>query len=97
MAATDAPVSLGHTHCIYNHREIAMQTKVQKWGNSIALRIPKAFTEETRIVPNTAVELTPLSYNGQLIFASQAAQRSPGTAATNRPCLTSLAGNRGLA
>ena len=43
-----------------------MQTKVQKWGNSIALRIPKAFAEELRIVPNTAVELT--LTNGSLII-----------------------------
>jgi len=35
-----------------------MQTKVQKWGNSLALRIPKAFAEEMHIAPNTAVELT---------------------------------------
>lgn len=35
-----------------------MQTKVQKWGNSIALRIPKAFAEEMHMLPNTAVELT---------------------------------------
>ncbi len=35
-----------------------MRTKVQKWGNSIALRIPKAFAEEMRIAPNMAVELT---------------------------------------
>ena len=35
-----------------------MQTKVQKWGNSIALRIPKSFADEMQIMPNTAVELT---------------------------------------
>jgi antitoxin MazE len=43
-----------------------MQTKVQKWGNSIALRIPKAFAEEMCIAPNTAVELT--LTNGSLVI-----------------------------
>jgi antitoxin MazE len=43
-----------------------MQTKVQKWGNSIAVRIPKAFAEEMRIAPNTAVELT--LTNGSLVI-----------------------------
>ncbi len=34
-----------------------MLTKVQKWGNSIALRIPKAFADEMKITPESAVEL----------------------------------------
>lgn len=43
-----------------------MKTKVQKWGNSIAVRIPKAFADEMRIAPNTAVELT--ITNGSLLI-----------------------------
>lgn len=35
-----------------------MLTKVQKWGNSMALRIPKAFADEMQITTETAVELT---------------------------------------
>ncbi len=35
-----------------------MLTKVQKWGNSIALRIPKRFADEIHITADTAVELT---------------------------------------
>jgi antitoxin MazE len=35
-----------------------MLTRVQKWGNSIALRIPKAFAEEMRIAPDSPVELS---------------------------------------
>jgi len=34
-----------------------MKTKVQLWGNSLALRIPKAFAEETHMHAGTAVEL----------------------------------------
>ncbi len=35
-----------------------MLTKVQKWGNSVALRIPKAFVEEMRMTVDTAVEMS---------------------------------------
>ena len=35
-----------------------MLTKVQKWGNSIALRIPKAFADEMQIAAETAVEIS---------------------------------------
>lgn len=34
-----------------------MRTKVQMWGNSLALRIPKAFAAETALVPDSEVEL----------------------------------------
>ena len=32
-----------------------MLLKVQKWGNSLALRIPKAFADETRLKPGSKV------------------------------------------
>ncbi len=35
-----------------------MNTRVQKWGNSLALRIPKAFAEEVGLRADTAVELS---------------------------------------
>ncbi len=35
-----------------------METKVQKWGNSLALRIPKAFAEETHITQDMTVNLS---------------------------------------
>lgn len=35
-----------------------MQSKVQKWGNSLALRIPKSFASEIGLAEETAVELT---------------------------------------
>lgn len=34
-----------------------MQTKIQKWGNSLALRIPKAFAEEVGLAEDTPVEI----------------------------------------
>lgn len=35
-----------------------MQTKIQKWGNSLAVRIPKAFLKEARVACGTSVDLT---------------------------------------
>lgn len=44
-----------------------MKAQVQKWGNSLAVRIPKAFADEVGLAANTAVELT--ISEGQLIVA----------------------------
>jgi antitoxin MazE len=35
-----------------------MQTKIQKWGNSLAVRIPKAFVEEAHVAYGTSVDLS---------------------------------------
>jgi antitoxin MazE len=38
--------------------EVNMKTRVQKWGNSLALRIPKSFAAEAGLHADTAVELS---------------------------------------
>jgi len=35
-----------------------MRTRVQKWGNSLALRIPKSFADEARLADDTPVDLS---------------------------------------
>jgi antitoxin MazE len=35
-----------------------MQTKIQKWGNSLGLRIPKSFAAEAGVEPGSTVDLT---------------------------------------
>ena len=35
-----------------------MKARVQKWGNSLALRIPKAFAKEAGLCANGAVEIS---------------------------------------
>ena len=35
-----------------------MKVQVQKWGNSLALRIPKSFARETGIDQGTAVDIS---------------------------------------
>ena len=42
-----------------------MTAKVQKWGNSLALRIPKALADELRLEQGSAVELR--GVDGKLI------------------------------
>ena len=42
-----------------------MLTKVQKWGNSLALRIPKAFARDARLEIDSLVEITIVE--GQII------------------------------
>jgi antitoxin MazE len=36
-----------------------MKTRIQKWGNSLAVRIPKSFAAGLGFTENTPVEMTP--------------------------------------
>jgi antitoxin MazE len=35
-----------------------MKTQIQKWGNSLALRIPKSFAHESKIKEGSTVEVS---------------------------------------
>ena len=35
-----------------------METRIQKWGNSLGLRIPKAFAEEARVEAGSIVDIS---------------------------------------
>jgi antitoxin MazE len=50
---------------------IPMKTRVQKWGNSLALRIPKAVADEAGLRENGPVELS--LADGSLVVRSVAA------------------------
>ncbi|MEZ4708886.1 MAG: AbrB/MazE/SpoVT family DNA-binding domain-containing protein [Caldilineaceae bacterium] len=43
-----------------------MQTKIQMWGNSLALRIPKSFAAEVGLENNAAIDLALV--DGKLII-----------------------------
>jgi len=43
--------------CIYPGRGTLMKTRIQKWGNSLALRIPKSFAVETGLDQDTVVDV----------------------------------------
>jgi len=47
-----------------------MKTRVQKWGNSLALRIPKPFAIEVGLERNSPVDLSVV--DGQLIIVPAA-------------------------
>lgn len=42
-----------------------MKTRVQKWGNSLALRIPKSFANEVGLLNDSSVEVS--LANGKLV------------------------------
>lgn len=48
-----------------------MLTKVQKWGNSLALRIPKAFAVEAHLENDSLVEVSLVE--GQIVIRPKAA------------------------
>jgi antitoxin MazE len=50
-----------------------MKTRVQKWGNSLALRIPKAFATEVGLVENASVDLS--VRGGRLVVQVEADKR----------------------
>ena len=43
-----------------------MRTKIQKWGNSLALRIPKAFALDAQLENNSIVEISLV--DGQIVI-----------------------------
>ncbi len=43
-----------------------MKTRIQRWGNSLALRIPKSFASEVGIQKETSIEL--LVSDGKLVI-----------------------------
>lgn len=59
-----------------------MRTQVQKWGNSLALRIPKAFAADSGLGPGSEVEL--LIDHGRLIVAPVSSWESESAALVSR-------------
>jgi len=43
-----------------------VQTKIQKWGNSLGLRIPKSFAAEAQVEEGTTVDMS--VQNGRLLL-----------------------------
>lgn len=52
-----------------------MQTRVQRWGNSLAVRIPKAFAEDAGLREDSPVEIS-------LVEGDLVVSRSPAGAVT---------------
>jgi len=49
-----------------------MRTKIQRWGHSLAVRIPKPFAEEARLAERAEVDLTLV--NGKIVVTPTAKQ-----------------------
>lgn len=47
-----------------------MQSKVQRWGNSLAVRIPKAFAQDIGIEEDSSVEISVTG--GELVISPRA-------------------------
>jgi antitoxin MazE len=47
-----------------------MKARIQKWGNSLALRIPKSFATEAHLAEESVVDVTVVK--GKLVVASVA-------------------------
>ncbi len=52
-----------------------MKTRVQKWGNSLALRIPKSFADEVGLQKETPVEVS--LADGKLVITPVTAPELP--------------------
>ena len=52
-----------------------MYTRIQKWGNSLAVRIPKSFAAEVGLEQDSEVELSLL--DGKLVLMPVPPQRTP--------------------
>lgn len=50
-----------------------MKTRIQKWGNSLALRIPKSFAAEVGLQRETSVEIS--LADGTLVIAPVAVRK----------------------
>ena len=46
-----------YIHCIYILKIIILTTKIQKWGNSLALRIPKSYAQEANLEEGASVDI----------------------------------------
>jgi len=51
---------------MYIRWSVPMQTKIQKWGNSLGLRIPKSFAEQAGVQAGSEVDLS--VEDGELII-----------------------------
>jgi antitoxin MazE len=52
---------------MYKHGAPKMKTRVQKWGNSLGIRIPKALAQEVALETDSEVDLT--AQDGRLVIS----------------------------
>ena len=52
---------------MYKHGVWAMRAKVQKWGNSLGIRIPKAVAQEVALETDSEVDLS--TQDGRIVIS----------------------------
>jgi antitoxin MazE len=57
-----------YIHCIYLTRANHLRTRISKWGNSLAVRLPKPFAEELGLGEGAEVDIS--VRGGQLILSA---------------------------
>jgi antitoxin MazE len=55
--------------CRYSLKEEAMRSRILKWGNSLAVRIPKAFADEIRVGQGSSIQM--MVENGSLMIVPE--------------------------
>lgn len=66
LAASDRLELLAPIVCLHNvDTGGRLRTRIQRWGNSLALRIPKPFAEQTKLRENSPVDV--LLRNGRIV------------------------------
>ena len=58
-----------YIHCRNITKEFHMITKVQKWGNSLAVRIPRTIAKDTHLISGKSVDMA--VHDGQIIIESR--------------------------
>jgi antitoxin MazE len=68
MSSTDsAAVGGSGNFARLSNVDTRMRTRLQKWGNSLAIRIPQPFAKETRLEENSPVDVS--LRDGTLVIA----------------------------
>jgi len=53
-------------HFVYTQWRAVMRAKIQKWGNSLGIRLPKSVTVEAHLVEGSEVDIT--AAGGQIVI-----------------------------
>lgn len=57
-----------------------MLTKVQKWGNSLGLRIPRSLAADAKVQPGSMVDISPRGFPAIEVFGGHRACAGDGPA-----------------
>jgi antitoxin MazE len=56
----------GGVYIMYKQEALTVKARIQKWGNSLGIRIPRALAQETAVDSESVVDIS--SHNGRIII-----------------------------